>query len=78
MADAGRALPVARAVLVDLGAGELDDGPGVVEEVEVADEAVDEGVIEGIGSWDGVEEDVVLEGAVASEDLLAQARLLGF
>jgi hypothetical protein len=64
--------------LVDLGAGELDDGSGIIEEVEVADEAVDEGVIEGIGSWDGVEEDVVLEGAVAGEDLLAQLSLLGF
>jgi hypothetical protein len=78
VADAGRSLPVARAVLVDLGASELDDGSGIVEEVEVADEGVDEGIIEGVGSWDGVEEDVVLEGVVAREDLLAQLRLLGF
>jgi hypothetical protein len=64
--------------LVDLGAGELDDESGVIEEVEIADEGVDEGIIEGVGSWDGVEEDVVLEGAVAREDLLAQLSLLGF
>ena len=75
--DAGGAVPVAGAVVVDFGAGEFDHRAGIVEEVEIADDAVDESIVEGVGAGDGVEEDVVLEGVVALKDLRAEFGLLG-
>ena len=63
--------------MVDLRASELHEGPGVVIESEIADDAKDERVIEGIGTGDGVEEGVFLEGLVASEDLEAELLFLG-
>lgn len=39
MADAGAARSVPRRVVMDLGAGEFDEGPGIIVEREVADDA---------------------------------------
>jgi hypothetical protein len=55
VADTGGAVPVPGGVVVDLTPGELDDGAGIVEAVEVADESEDECTIEGIAAGDTVE-----------------------
>jgi hypothetical protein len=47
VADARAAFPVTGGIVVDLAAGEFDDGACVVEALEVADEGKREGVIEG-------------------------------
>ena len=57
--------------MVHLGPGELHESPGVVIELEVADDAEDQGILERVGAGDGIVEGVPVEGLMAIEDVLA-------
>jgi hypothetical protein len=63
--------------VIDLAAGELDDGAGIVEAMEVADESEDESAVEGVGSGDAIEEECLGAALISGDDLVAEMVFLG-
>ena len=62
--------------MVDLAAGEFDEGPRVIVVEEVADQGEGEGVVEGIAAGDAVQEGSFVTGLVAVEEVVAEVGFL--